>query len=60
MTDGIGYGGAGGGGGASLGSSGSEHGPVAGFCECGNDLLVSVTSGEFLDHRGVGGENEDF
>jgi hypothetical protein len=29
--------------------SGSGQGPVAGYCEHGNELSVSIKAGEFLD-----------
>jgi len=29
--------------------SDSGEGPVAGTCECGNELSVSIKCGEFLD-----------
>jgi hypothetical protein len=35
--------------GCGLNSSGSEHSPDTGSCEHGNELLVSVKCGEFLD-----------
>jgi hypothetical protein len=36
-------------GGCGLSSSGSGYGPVAGSCEHGNEPLVSIKGGEFLD-----------
>ena len=29
--------------------AGSGQGPVAGTCECGNELSLSIQCGEFLD-----------
>jgi hypothetical protein len=36
--------------GYSLIGSGSVHGQVAGACNCGDELLGSIKSGEFFDY----------